>query len=80
MLGHPEVTKWLVAIALPSANDAKKVGDAVKAKLVERGVAAEIEVLTAAGAPKIGALVQARKEADAEFVCPANLVAKPHPK
>jgi OmpA-OmpF porin, OOP family len=81
MGAHPDVTRWLIAIALPSAADAQRVGDAVKARLVAKGVAADrLEVITAAGAAKIGGLVRERAGADAPQVCPAGRDAKPRPE
>jgi OOP family OmpA-OmpF porin len=82
MIGHDEVTKWLVAVSQPSAADAKRLGDAVKAGLVARGVAdARIQILGAGGGSKIGGIVQERGGADAAgFVCPAGKEAKPRPE
>jgi hypothetical protein len=81
MRGHDEVTRWLLAIALPAAGDAQRVGDAVRARLVNRGVAADrIEIITAAGSPKIGGLVRQRAALDAPLVCPAGREAVPRPE
>ena len=61
MRAHADVTRWLIAIGLPAVADAQRVADAVKARLVARGVPAErIEILAAAGAPRIGGLVKER--------------------
>jgi len=70
MLAHPEVTKWLVAVAQPTPKDAQKLGDAIKARLVVRGLA-NIQVLAAAGAAKLGAVVQERAEPDTIPSCPS---------
>jgi hypothetical protein len=57
------------------------VGDAVRARLVARGVAADrIEIITAAGSAKIGGLIRQRAPADAPFVCPAGKQAVPRPE
>jgi hypothetical protein len=81
MRGHAEVTHWLIAIALPSASDAQRVGDAVKARLVTRGVPADrVDILTAAGSAKIGGLVRERAPVDAPPVCPAGREARPRPE
>ena len=83
MAAHGEVTKWLVAVAMPNAGDAKKLGDAVKARILAKRTqlkAEQIEVLAAAGATRRSArVVQERAAADAPFVCPDNLVAHERP-
>ncbi|HEY4241144.1 MAG TPA: thrombospondin type 3 repeat-containing protein [Kofleriaceae bacterium] len=80
MMGHDEVTKWLVAVAQPTDGEAKQLGAAVKARIIELGLdASRIDVLTAAGPARIGAAVQERAAADAPPVCPANLEVKPRP-
>jgi hypothetical protein len=59
MRGHAEVTKWLVAIAMPSARLAADVGAAVQARLVARGVPADhLAIVTAAGKARIAAVAQ----------------------
>ena len=78
MASHPEITKWLIAVALPNKADAQKLGDAIKARLAQRNVTG-VDILVAAGPPKLGAVVQERADANAPMVCPANLVAKPRP-
>ena len=79
MLSHPEVTKWLVALGQPTADAATKLGDAVKRRLVAKGVQeARLQVLAATGPAKIGAVVQERGDQQALFVCPAELQAHPH--
>jgi hypothetical protein len=78
MRSHPEITKWLIAVALPNKADAQKLGDAIKARLDQKNVSG-VEILAAAGPAKLGAIVQERAEANAPMVCPANLVAKPRP-
>jgi OOP family OmpA-OmpF porin len=76
-----DVTHWLIAIALPSAAEAQRLGDAVKARLIGKGVAADrVEVITAAGTAKIGGLVRERAAADAPQVCPAGREAQPRPE
>ncbi|HZJ64159.1 MAG TPA: thrombospondin type 3 repeat-containing protein [Kofleriaceae bacterium] len=81
MRGHAEVNHWLIAIALPSASDAQRVGDAVKARLVTRGIPADgVDILTAAGSAKIGGLVRERAPVDAPPVCPAGREARPRPE
>jgi hypothetical protein len=78
--GHAEVTRWLIAIGLPSASDARRVADAVTARLVANGLPADrIEIVTAAGAPKIGGLVRERAAAAAIPVCPAGTEVVPRP-
>ena len=72
MAGHSEVTKWLVAIALPNKAAAQKLGDAIKARLDKWGVKG-VDILAAAGPAKIGAIVQERADANAPFVCPAGM-------
>jgi hypothetical protein len=70
MRGHADVTRWLIAIAAPSATTAKQIAGAVTARLIARGVAADrVTILTAAGKPKIGGVVQARADADASAAC-----------
>ncbi|MBA3396598.1 MAG: thrombospondin type 3 repeat-containing protein [Deltaproteobacteria bacterium] len=77
---HPEVTKWLIALAQPKADAAKKLADAIKARLVAKGVpAAHLEVLGAAGPAKIGGVVQERGEEGA-FVCPAGKEVQQRPE
>ncbi|HET9987767.1 MAG TPA: hypothetical protein VFQ65_04590, partial [Kofleriaceae bacterium] len=78
MLSHPEITKWLIAVALPSKADAQKLGDTIKARLAQRNVAT-VEVLAAAGPAKLGAVVQERADANAPPVCPAGMQVKPRP-
>ena len=82
MAGHQEVSKWLVAIAMPSAGDAQRLGDAVKARILSKHsnmTADMIDVLAAAGPAKIGVLVQARRDADTPFVCPESMLVKERP-
>jgi len=64
MRAQPDVTRWLIAIGQPSAAGAQRVAEAVKTRLIARGVPAErIEILAAAGAAKIGGLVKERATA-----------------
>jgi len=61
MRGHTDVTRWLIAVGMPSETDAQHVAAAVRARLVERGVPTErIEILAAAGAARVGGLVKER--------------------
>ncbi len=79
MLAHHEVTKWLVAVSQPIPEAATKLGDAVKARLIGKGVdERRLNILAAAGPAKIGALVQERGDELAIFVCPAQYQAHPH--
>ncbi len=65
MRANADVSKWLVAIAMPSAKSAQQVGAAVTARLVAQGVAADrISVVTAAGKAKIGGVAQDRAAPD----------------
>jgi len=81
MRGHDDVTRWLIAIAMPAATEAQRVGDAVRARLLAKGVAADrFEIITAAGSAKIGGLVRQRAAADAPFVCPAGQEVHPRPE
>jgi len=78
MRSHPEVTKWLVAVALPNKADAEKLGAAIKARLTEKNVEG-VDILAAAGTAKLGAIVQERADANAPPSCPASLQVKPRP-
>jgi len=79
MLAHPEVTKWLVALGQPTPDAATKMGEAVKARLVGKGVdERRLQILAAAGPAKIGAVVQERGDQQALFVCPEQYQAHPH--
>jgi OOP family OmpA-OmpF porin len=81
MRGHAEVTRWLVAVGLPSASEARRVADAVAARLVTRGVPADrVEIISAAGAPKIGGLVRERAPIQLIPACPAGMAAVPRPE
>ncbi|MDB4961655.1 MAG: Thrombospondin type 3 repeat protein [Myxococcales bacterium] len=72
MVSNYNVTKWLIALALPKAPDAAKLAGAVKARLIAKGVpAAYLQVLGAAGPAKIGGIVQERGD-DAVPICPAG--------
>jgi hypothetical protein len=79
MIAHDEVTKWLVALAQTKQADAQKLAALVKVQLVKAGVP-NVEVLGAAGPPKIGAIVQERAEQGAAPVCPAGREAKQRPE
>ena len=81
MRGHVEVTRWLVAVGLPSASEARRVADAVAARLVTRGIPADrVEIISAAGAPKIGGLVRERAPIQLIPACPAGMAAVPRPE
>jgi len=72
MIQHPEVTKWLIAVAQPKVDAAKKLAEAMKARLIAKGVAATVfDVVGAPGPAKIAGSVQARGDV-AGFVCPAG--------
>ncbi len=80
MRGHAEVTRWLIAIGLPSATDARRVADAVRARLAAKGIAHDqLEIIAAAGAPKIGGLIRERVAEDAAPTCPTGRAAVPRP-
>jgi len=81
MNSAPDVTKWLIALGQPKAGDAKKLADAVQAELAKRGVQ-NVQVIGAAGAAKIGGLVQERGDPTQlmiQAVCPASAQVKPRP-
>jgi len=81
MNSTPDVTKWLIALAQPKAPDAKRLADAVQARLQAKGVA-NVQVIGAAGGAKIGGLVQERGDATAvmiQAVCPVSAQVKPRP-
>jgi hypothetical protein len=81
MLSTPEVTKWLVALGQPNAGDAKRLADAVKARLEQKGITS-LQVIGATGSPKIGAVVQERGDAVAAMAansCPASAQVKQRP-
>jgi OmpA-OmpF porin, OOP family len=76
ILAHPDATKWLIALTQPKAGDATRLAEAIAARLTAKGVPADrVSVLGAAGAAKIGGVVQERAETG--FVCPAGREAKP---
>jgi hypothetical protein len=80
MTAHNEVTKWLIALAQPKAADAQRLAQLVKERLAKAGVA-NAQVLGAAGASKIGGVVQERAEAEgAAPVCPAGLEVQQRPE
>jgi hypothetical protein len=73
MRGHAEATRWLVALGQPSADDARRVGDAIKSRLIARGVPADrIDLLAAAGAARIGGLIKQRAPAGGDPACKAG--------
>ncbi|MDQ3370212.1 MAG: thrombospondin type 3 repeat-containing protein [Myxococcota bacterium] len=74
-----EVTKWLVAVAQPKADTAKQLADAIKARLLARGVpAGRVEVASAVGPAKINGVVQERGDAPA-LTCPTGSEVKQRP-
>ncbi len=78
MLAHPEVTQWLLALSQPK--DAQKLADAVRDRLVSKGLAADrLKVHGATGPAKIGGVVQERGAADAVPACPAGREIKQRP-
>ncbi len=80
MLQHPEVTKWLVALASPKQRDADKQARWVRGQLEKRGVpAAALELLAAAGGAKLVAVAQERLADDAPKACPSP-EAQPRPE
>ena len=80
MVQHDEVTRWLVAVSSPKAPDAARLADAIKARLIVKGVPADaFQVLGAAGAAKIGGVVQERADEVAP-VCPAGREVKQRPE
>jgi hypothetical protein len=61
MRGHSDVTKWLIAVAMPSTKAAQQVAAAIQARLVARGVpAGHIAVVSAAGPARAGGVAQER--------------------
>ena len=81
MLSHGEVTKWLVALAQPKDEVAKALAAAVRIRLVAKGVPEDrLQVIGAAGAAKIGGIVQERGDGSAAPVCPAGKETKPRPE
>lgn len=80
MTVHNEVTKWLLAMSQPSVADAQKLADAVKARLIAKGVPEDrLTVVGAQGAAKIGGVVQERGD-DVAPVCPESLRVKERPE
>ncbi|MBK7539262.1 MAG: thrombospondin type 3 repeat-containing protein [Myxococcales bacterium] len=75
MLAHPEVTRWLVALADPKARYAGRRAEQVKAQLARRGVTeSSLEVMSATGGAKLVAVAKDRLDADAPRVCPTPIV------
>ena len=71
MRQHPEVTKWLVALASPKKRDAEKQAQRVRVQLENRGVSATVlELMTSAGGAKLVAVGQERIAEDAPKTCP----------
>jgi hypothetical protein len=81
VIQHGEVTKWLVALAQPKVDAAKKLAEAVKARLLLKGVPeGRVEVVGAAGPAKINGVVQERGDATPAFVCPAGKEVQQRPE
>ena len=84
MAGHAEVSKWLIAVGASSADEAKRLGDAVKARiLAKRGAlirADQMEIVGRAGGAKIGAIVQERVDPNGVPACPAGLLVHERPE
>jgi OmpA-OmpF porin, OOP family len=81
MRGHADVTAWLIALAQPRAADATALAAAIKARLIVRGVPEDrFDVLGAAGAAKIGGVVQERADPQAPPACPAGAQVTPRPE
>src|SRR3569623_105857 len=79
MNSAPVVTKWLVALGQPSAGDAKRLADAVKARLEQRGVQ-NLQVIGATGSAKSGAVVQVGADGGTPPpYCAELLLVKPDP-
>lgn len=79
MRGNTDVTKWLVAFSNSGNNVAAETAF-VKARLIAKGVSADsLEMLGAAGAPRLGGIVRERAEADAPKSCPVEQQVKPKP-
>ena len=73
---HNEVSKWLLAMSQPVQADAAKLADAVKARLIAKGVPEErLQIVGAQGPPKIGGVVQERTD-DPVPVCPESMKVK----
>lgn len=71
MLAHPDVTRWLVALAAPKERLLARRAELLRAHLVRRGVAAErLELLTAVGGEKLVAVAKERLDPEAPKVCP----------
>lgn len=76
---HDEVTRWLLALSLPKLADAQKLAEAVKQRLITRGVPADrLQVIGAQGPAKIGGVVQERTD-QVTPVCPAASEVKQRP-
>ncbi len=71
ILMHPEVTSWTVALAAPKQREAVRQGRALEAQLIKRGIpASALQLITAAGSPKLAAVAQERVDPDAPKACP----------
>jgi|GEM_PF-596148 len=85
MLQNPDVSRWRVAVVERDADTAQARADAIKARLVSRGVpAASIEARGAGASRAIQAFVVLERQAPPEEgeapMCPAGLEIKPRPK
>jgi len=80
MLQHPEITRWLIAVAAKSKADADKQARWVSERLEQRGVAkSRFEALTSAGTPQIGMIVKERVDEVPAAACPAGSEVVPRP-
>jgi len=80
MLQHREITRWAIAVEAKTKTEAERQGAAIRARLVERGVAADaLEVLTGVGPGTIAALVRERLDAPPALSCPAGTEVQPRP-
>jgi len=78
MLAHDDISKWLIALAQPKVENATKLAGLVRARLIAKGVPEDrLQVLGAAGAAKIGGVVQERVEVDVSKSCVAGAAATP---
>ncbi len=69
---HPEVTSWLVAVRAAKEPDALRQAEWIRNQLLTRGVNEEaLQVIGAAGAAKVAAIVQARAEGDVDLLAAA---------
>jgi hypothetical protein len=73
MRGHSDVTRWLIAVAMPSGKAAQQVATAIQARLIAKGVpAGRVSIVSAAGAAKTGGVAQERAPAEAACAAPGR--------